>query len=141
MTRRLIPLALLMLPLAACASLGPGGKTAGPQPPADAPRPPAERPPPPPPRPPVRTAPDPAPGASLAAIPYRCASGRRFTAAWGLPGDRVRVTAGGISKTLPPAPSASGARYSDGVFEIWGKGDAALLSGFPGGPYQNCRAG
>ena len=139
MTRRLIPLALLMLPLAACASLGPGGKPAGPQPPADAPRPPPDRPPPP--RPPVRTAPDPAPGASLAAIPYRCASGRRFTAAWGLPGDRVRVTAGGISKTLPPAPSASGARYSDGVFEIWGKGDAALLSGFPGGPYQNCRAG
>ncbi len=139
MTRRLIPLALLMLPLAACASLGPGGKPAGPQPPADAPRPPPDRPPPP--RPPVRNAPDPAPGASLAAIPYRCASGRRFTAAWGLPGDRVRVTAGGISKTLPPAPSASGARYSDGVFEIWGKGDAALLSGFPGGPYQNCRAG
>jgi membrane-bound inhibitor of C-type lysozyme len=139
MTRRLIPLALLMLPLAACASLGPGGKPVGPQPPADAPAPPPQ--PPTPPRPPVRKAPDPAPGALLDAIPYRCASGRRFTAAWGLAGDRVRVTAGGVSKTLPPAPSASGARYSDGVFEIWGKGDAALLSGFPGGPYQNCRAG
>ncbi len=139
MTRRLIPLALLMLPLAACASLGTGSRPVGPPPPADAPGPPPERPVPP--RPPVRTAPEPAPGASLAAIPYRCSAGRRFSAAWGLAGDRVRVTAGGISKTLPPAPSASGARYSDGVFEIWGKGDAALLSGFPGGPYQNCRAG
>ena len=36
MTRRLIPLALLMLPLAAFASLGTGSRPVGPPPPADA---------------------------------------------------------------------------------------------------------
>jgi membrane-bound inhibitor of C-type lysozyme len=53
----------------------------------------------------------------------------------------VKVTAGGVTKSLPGARAASGARYSAGDFEIWGKGDTATLSGFPGGPYSNCRAG
>ena len=49
--------------------------------------------------------------------------------------------AGGVTKSLPGAQSASGARYAAGDFEIWGKGDNATLSGFPGGPYNNCRVG
>ncbi|MFZ5670710.1 MAG: MliC family protein [Pseudomonadota bacterium] len=82
----------------------------------------------------------PAPGTSAQPLAYRCADGKGFTAAWGQPGDRVTVVAGGVTKTLPHAPSASGARYAAGGFEIWGKGEAATLSGFPGGPYRACRA-
>lgn len=83
----------------------------------------------------------PAPGTDATPLAYRCAGGKSFTAAWGQPGDRVRVTAGGTTRTLPHAPSASGARYAAGGFEIWGKGEQATISGFPGGPYSNCRAG
>jgi membrane-bound inhibitor of C-type lysozyme len=80
-------------------------------------------------------------GSTSGALRYSCAGGKGFTAAWNQPGDRVKVTAGGVTKSLPGARSASGARYSAGDFEIWGKGDTATLSGFPGGPYSNCRAG
>jgi membrane-bound inhibitor of C-type lysozyme len=82
-----------------------------------------------------------APGSTSGALRYSCAGGKGFTAAWNQPGDRVKVTAGGVSKSLPSARSGSGARYAAGDYEIWGKGDAATLSGFPGGPYNNCRAG
>ena len=82
-----------------------------------------------------------APGSTSAPLRYSCAGGKGFTAAWNQPGDRVKVTAGGVSKSLPGARAASGARYAAGGFEIWGKGDTAMLSGFPGGPYSNCRAG
>jgi membrane-bound inhibitor of C-type lysozyme len=70
-----------------------------------------------------------------------CAGGKGFTAAWNQPGDRVKVSAGGVTKSLPGARSGSGARYASGDFEIWGKGETATLSGFPGGPYSNCRVG
>ncbi len=128
--------ALAGLSLAACASLG--DREAGPPPPASKPTPAAPAP------KPLRPIVPPAmaaPGATSAALTYVCSGGKRFTAAWGLAGDRVRVTAGGLSKTLPHAPSGSGARYSDGAYEIWGKGDEATLSGFPGGPYKGCRTG
>lgn len=83
----------------------------------------------------------PAPGSDSGPLRYLCAGGKGFTAAWNQPGDRVRVTAGGVNKALPHAPSASGARYASGAYEIWGKGESARLSGFPGGPYDNCRVG
>jgi len=82
-----------------------------------------------------------APGSTSGALRYSCAGGKGFTAAWNQPGDRVKVSAGGMTRSLPSARSASGARYASGEFEIWGKGDTATLSGFPGGPYSNCRAG
>ncbi|MDP1630832.1 MAG: MliC family protein [Caulobacter sp.] len=82
----------------------------------------------------------PAAGTDSSAIRYRCEGGKGFSAAWNQPGDRVRVTAGGVTRVLPHAPSASGARYASGAHEIWGKGDAASLAGFPGGPYAHCRA-
>jgi membrane-bound inhibitor of C-type lysozyme len=82
----------------------------------------------------------PSPGTDSGAITYRCDGGKGFTAAWNQPGDKVRVSAGGMTKSLPSARSASGARYAAGAYEIWGKGDGALLSGFPGGPYSNCAA-
>ncbi len=83
----------------------------------------------------------PSPGTDSGAITYRCSGGKGFTAAWNQPGDKVRVTAGGETKSLPSARSASGARYAKDDYEIWGKGDGAMLSGFPGGPYSNCKAG
>ncbi|MDO9472502.1 MAG: MliC family protein [Caulobacter sp.] len=82
-----------------------------------------------------------APGSTSGALRYSCAGGKSFSAAWNQPGDRVKVSAGGVTKSLPSARSASGARYASDEFEIWGKGDTATLSGFPGGPYSNCRAG
>lgn len=82
-----------------------------------------------------------APGSTSDALRYSCAGGKGFTAAWNQPGDRVKVSAGGVTKSLPGARSGSGARYASGDFEIWGKGETATLSGFPGGPYSNCRAG
>lgn len=135
MTPRLAALLIGPLLLAACASTD-GQRTSLPAP---RPTPPA-------------SAPKPAPRAVLPAAPtmaapgtnpdtllYRCASGKRFTAAWGLPGDRVKVTAGGTTRLLEARPAASGARYGEGPFQIWGKGDGAMLEGFPGGPYTGCR--
>lgn len=83
----------------------------------------------------------PAPGTDSSPLTYRCVGGKSFTAAWNQPGDRVRVSAGGLTKSLPSARSASGARYASGDYEIWGKGASATLTGFPGGPYTRCSAG
>jgi len=73
-------------------------------------------------------------------VTYGCARGKSFEATYPANGRKVIVSAGGVTKTLPLARSASGARYAKGAFEIWGKGDSARLSGFPGGPYDNCQA-
>lgn len=116
MNPRLAALLIGPLLLAACASTGERGGLPGPTPPAMA-----------------------APGTNADTLLYRCAGGKRFTAAWGLPGDKVKVTAGGVSQLLGPRPAASGARYGEGPFQIWGKGDEAMLEGFPGGPYNGCR--
>ncbi len=83
----------------------------------------------------------PAPGTDSSPLTYRCAGGKSFTAAWNQPGDRVRVSAGGMTRSLPSVRAASGARYAAGGYEIRGKGAGATLSGFPGGPYSNCHAG
>ncbi|RYF93592.1 MAG: hypothetical protein EON95_08385 [Caulobacteraceae bacterium] len=133
MTLRLAALLTGPLLLAACASTD-GGRAglppARPAAPASAPQPaPA----------PLRSPAMAAPGTNPDTLLYRCAAGKRFTAAWGLPGDRVKVTAGGISQLLAARPAASGARYGEGPFQIWGKGDEAMLEGFPGGPYKACR--
>ena len=50
------------------------------------------------------------------------------------------VSAGGVTKTLKLARSASGARYTAGEAEIWSKGANAMLKGFPGGPYADCHS-
>lgn len=75
-----------------------------------------------------------------APIRYSCKGGKRFTAAYALQGKSVLVTAGGETKKLKLARSASGARYTAGKAEIWSKGADAMLSGFPGGPYDGCRS-
>lgn len=78
--------------------------------------------------------------AITAPVTYACKAGKRFTATYPAKGDRAIVVAGGLTKALPLAPSGSGVRYAKDGFEIWGKGDAAMLSGFPGGPYAACQA-
>ncbi len=75
-----------------------------------------------------------------APVRYSCKSGKRFTAAYALHGKRVVVSAGGATKTLKLARSGSGARYTAGQAEIWSKGADAMLKGFPGGPYEDCRS-
>ena len=75
-----------------------------------------------------------------APIRYSCKAGKRFTAAYALQGKTVVVTAGGATRTLKLARSASGARYAAGDAEIWSKGADAMLKGFPGGPYDDCRS-
>lgn len=79
-----------------------------------------------------------APGNSTAANLYRCAGGKSFTAAYARGGATARVSAGGTSRTLRLARSGSGARYTARGMELWGKGAAATLTGFPGGPYDGC---
>ena len=102
MRRALVPLALLALTAAGCATV--------------------------------------APDATDAPIRYRCQAGKSFTAAYALHGKRVLVTAGGVTRVLKLARSGSGARYTDRDAEIWSKGPEAMLKGFPGGPYQDCRS-
>ena len=101
--RVLVPLAVLAVVLAGCATVAPMDST-------DAP------------------------------IRYGCKAGKRFTSAYALHGKKVVVTAGGATKTLKLARSASGARYTAGDAELWSKGADAMLKGFPGGPYTDCRS-
>lgn len=79
-----------------------------------------------------------APGSSAASNLYRCDGGKSFTAAYDTGGRSAWVTAGGTSRALPLARSASGARYAARGMELWGKGVSATLNGFPGGPYNGC---
>lgn len=76
-----------------------------------------------------------------APIAYACKGGKGFTAAYRASGKKTVVTAGGVTRVLPLAVSASGARYAGGGYEIWSKGPDATLTGFPGGPYSGCTAG
>lgn len=103
MRRVLVPLAVLAVTLAGCATVAPMDSTNAP-------------------------------------IRYACQAGKRFTASYALQGKRVVVSAGGVTKTLKLARSASGARYTAGDAEIWSKGADATLKGFPGGPYADCRS-
>lgn len=75
-----------------------------------------------------------------APIRYSCKAGKRFTSAYALHGKKVVVTAGGATRVLKLARSASGARYTSGEAELWSKGADAMLKGFPGGPYADCRS-
>ena len=79
-----------------------------------------------------------APDSTAAALPYRCDGSKTFTVAYDPGGKTAVVRAGGSTRTLRLARSASGARYTAAGAELWGKGVAAKLTGFPGGPYNGC---
>lgn len=70
---------------------------------------------------------------------YACDGGKGFTVTFHHNADLAEIAAGGATRTLPHAMSASGARYAEGEFEYWSKGREAMLNGFPGGPYDGCR--
>jgi heat shock protein HslJ len=82
----------------------------------------------------------PAPGASARTIGYRCPDQSGFQAA--IAADGAGVTLEGLASgpvTLTIAPSASGARYSDGTTTFWSKGADATLER-PGEPSRTCTA-
>jgi membrane-bound inhibitor of C-type lysozyme len=79
-----------------------------------------------------------APDSTAAALPYRCDGSKSFTVAYNTGGKTAVVRAGGTTRTLRLARSGSGARYTAPGLELWGKGVAATLTGFPGGPYNGC---
>jgi putative lipoprotein len=53
--------------------------------------------------------------------------------------ERARLLLPGRSVTLPAAPSASGAKYSDGSTTFWSQGDEASLR-VDGVEHGGCRA-
>jgi membrane-bound inhibitor of C-type lysozyme len=126
--RSLAIAALMLLTLSACATVAPTRTPVAPSGAASG-------------APSARATPSEDPAQAITApVTYACKAGKRFTATYPAKGDRAIVAAGGLTKALPLAPSGSGVRYAKDGFEIWGKGDAAMLSGFPGGPYAACQA-
>lgn len=73
-------------------------------------------------------------------IRYRCENGFDFGVTYQAGGTRALVERSGYSDLLRQAPSASGAKYSDGKMTLSAKGEGAVLD-LPGGPtYRNCRS-
>jgi membrane-bound inhibitor of C-type lysozyme len=73
-------------------------------------------------------------------IRYRCENGFDFAVTYQGGGTRALVERSGYSDLLRLAPSASGARYTDGKLTLSAKADSAVLE-LPGGPtYRSCRS-
>jgi putative lipoprotein len=68
---------------------------------------------------------------------YFCQEEFRFVAQFEEGLDMVRLLLPDTTLTLPPVVSASGARYDDGTYGYWAKGDEALLE-MPGRSYTGC---
>ncbi len=69
---------------------------------------------------------------------WQCEGGKSFTVRFDSREAAV-VSTGERNFVLPPARSASGARYSDGAVEFWEHQGEATLSGTADGSYRNCR--
>lgn len=67
---------------------------------------------------------------------YACANDYHFTVL--VRDDSVEVDLGHLTVTLPNVPAASGARFSDGRFTFWSKGEDAVLE-TPGGSFDDCQ--
>ncbi|MFO1012832.1 MAG: MliC family protein [Caulobacteraceae bacterium] len=74
-------------------------------------------------------------------VSYVCADGRSMITAFRQDENTTTVIAGGLTKVLPGVPAASGAKFAQGGFEFWSHGSDATLTGFPGGPYADCKEG
>jgi membrane-bound inhibitor of C-type lysozyme len=68
---------------------------------------------------------------------WRCSTGSAFSVYFDAQGAAV-VSAALKKYVLPPARSASGARYADGEVELWEHRGKATLLGADGGPYRDC---
>ena len=73
---------------------------------------------------------------------YQCPPNQVLTAVFQtLPGETAKVQLTLPDQrvlTLPQAPSGSGAKYSDGTFTFWSKGNTALLEQGDRILYQDC---
>jgi putative lipoprotein len=76
-------------------------------------------------------------GAEFAGYSYGCADEYRFVAQIPEGGDFVRLLLPDTTVTLPHVVSASGARFSDGMFTYWSNDDEALLD-MPGRSFTGC---
>lgn len=73
-------------------------------------------------------------------IRYRCENGFDFGVTYQAGGTRALVERSGYSDLLRLAPSASGARYTDGKLTLSAKGESAVLEELGGATYRNCRS-
>jgi membrane-bound inhibitor of C-type lysozyme len=78
--------------------------------------------------------------ASTPELIWHCADGPSFKLHYDKLG-RAVVSTDNHLYVLPPAPSGSGARYSDGIAEYWEHQGEATLTGVANGPYRQCRSG
>jgi membrane-bound inhibitor of C-type lysozyme len=78
--------------------------------------------------------------ASTPELTWRCEGGPSFKLHYDKRG-QVVVSADDHIYVLPPAPSASGARYSDGIVEYWEHQGEATLTGTAEGPLRQCKRG
>jgi membrane-bound inhibitor of C-type lysozyme len=73
-------------------------------------------------------------------VRYRCADKQEFAVTYQQQGKRALLEAGGWSHLLPLAPSASGAKYSDGKITLWTKGSGASVEESGRTTYRECTA-
>ncbi len=76
--------------------------------------------------------------ASTPELSWQCAGGPSFRLHYDKRGQAI-VSADDHVYVLPSAPSASGARYSDGIVEYWEHQGEATLTGIADGPYRECK--
>ncbi len=79
------------------------------------------------------------PGSLTANLPYRCDNGMRFTVSFDKGANAATLQMNAERLLLAGAPSASGARYTDGRTTLLTRGTTATLErvGLP--PVQNCK--
>jgi membrane-bound inhibitor of C-type lysozyme len=76
--------------------------------------------------------------ASAPELTWHCAGGPSFKLHYDKHGQAV-VSENDHVYVLPPASSASGARYSDGIVEYWEHQGEATLTGTADRPYRECK--
>lgn len=78
-------------------------------------------------------------GEDVRAVAYRCTNGGIISARYDLTGGTAVLFLPDRNLTLPRAPSASGARYSDGTFTLWEAGGEARVEFGQTALYEGCK--
>lgn len=76
----------------------------------------------------------------LKPVVFRCPGGKEIRALFPRGGTSAVLSEQGEDYPLPRVPSGSGARYSDGRWDLWTKGDEATLSRDDAVVRGGCRA-